>query len=59
MRYILRVINGASVSKNTKIETIQGWVYGIIEDKTKEFNLILNDKQLRTKILFKQERRNE
>ena len=52
LRYILRVINGASVSKNTKIETIQGWVYGIIEDKTKEFNLILNDKQLRTKILI-------
>lgn len=52
LKYVIRVINGSNIAKNTKLSTIQGWVGTILDEKTKEFNLILNDKQFRTKILI-------
>lgn len=52
LEYVCKAVRGASVSKNTKLATIQGWVGDILENNTKEFLLILGDKQLRTKMLI-------
>lgn len=52
LEYVCRMVRGASVTKTTKLGTIQGWVGDIIEGNTKEFLLVLNDKQLRTKMLI-------
>jgi hypothetical protein len=52
LEYVCKMVRGASVTKNTKLATIQGWVGDIIEGNTKEFLLVLNDKQLRTKMLI-------
>lgn len=52
LEYVCKAIRGSSVSKTTKLATIQGWVGDIIEGNTKELLLVLNDKQLRTKMLI-------
>jgi hypothetical protein len=52
LEYVCKAVRGTQVAKNTKMSTIQGWVGDIIEGNTKEFILVLNDKQLRTKMLI-------
>ena len=52
LEYICKAVRGSAVSKTTKLATIQGWIGDIIEGNTKELLLVLNDKQLRTKMLI-------
>ena len=56
--YVCKAIKGTNVAKNTKMFTLQGWIGDIIEANTKEFILVLSDKQLRTKMLIDQAVRN-
>jgi hypothetical protein len=52
LEYVCKAVRGSSVSKTTKLPTIQGWIGDIIEGNTKELLLVLSDKQLRTKMLI-------
>jgi hypothetical protein len=52
LEYVCKIIRGSNVSKMTKLATLQSWVGDIIEGQTKELVAILNDKQLRTKMLI-------
>lgn len=52
LEYVCKAVRGTQVVRNTKMSTIQGWVGDIIEGNTKEFILVLSDKQLRTKMLI-------
>jgi hypothetical protein len=52
LEYVCRAVRGSSVTKTTKLATIQGWIGDIIEGNTKELLLVLSDKQLRTKMLI-------
>lgn len=54
LEYVCKAVRGTQVAKNTKMATLQGWIGDIIETNTKEFNLVLSDKQLRTKMLIDQ-----
>lgn len=52
LEYVCRIVRGSNVTKTTKMAVLQGWVGDIIESNTKEFLLVLGDKQLRTKMLI-------
>jgi len=52
LEYVCKAIRGSSVSKNTSLKTIQGWIGDIIESNTKEFLIVLQDKQLKTKMII-------
>lgn len=52
LAYACKVIRGANVTKTTKLSVLQGWIGDIMEGNTKEFLLVLGDKQLRTKMLI-------
>jgi hypothetical protein len=52
LEYVCKAVRGTQVAKNTKMNTIQGWIGDIIENQTKEFVLVLSDRQLRTKMLI-------
>lgn len=52
LEYVCRVVRGSNVTKTTKMGVLQGWIGDIIEGNTKEFLLVLGDKQLRTKMLI-------
>jgi len=54
LEYVCKAVRGTQVAKNTKMVTIQGWIGDIIEGNTKEFILVLSDRQLRTKMLIDQ-----
>jgi hypothetical protein len=58
LEYVCKAVKGTLVAKNTKMGILQGWIGDIIESNTKEFILILSDKQLRTKMLIDQAVRN-
>lgn len=58
LEYVCKIVKGTNVAKNTKMQTIQGWVGDIIENNTKEFILVASDKQLKTKMLIDQAVRN-
>lgn len=52
LEYVCKAVRGTQVARNTKMATIQGWIGDIIEGNTKEFILVLSDKQLKTKMLI-------
>ena len=52
LEYVCKAVRGSAVTKTTKLATIQGWIGDIIEGNTKEFLLVLSDKQLKTKMII-------
>lgn len=52
LEYACRIVRGSNVTKTTSMKVLQGWIGDIIEGNTKEFLIILSDKQLRTKMLI-------